>query len=569
MTRPGRGQLPAHLRRPRGSPPPCRWTRPPGRCPPASRRPGSRRRPCSPPRPPSEPGNTKRLRLNAKTDPINAWHGYEPAAEPKQPRKNRPSPLSVGGLVAAAQLGCYRGRLLTKKKGRCRVAVQDGPRAGESIKCLTTQLTPISDSTDTAVEAEPFSPTNNGARAPDEITADPGSEDREEDHEDAAAQPTDAARKYNERELARRGRKDRGKGADGAVCPTVPPVTIDLEEALWPQEQCWAATPNVLLSNDSAPPGRPAWQLSTDWCAWQGLHPWAKIAVDATPLLAPEDHALVQTLHIYTDGTGGSTVPGAESTPAAWAAVITAQLRDGSWRLCGGTAGLTVPQTDPYTLGHDPWIGAAQADVAASELSAIYWSLEWASRAWPGTPVVLTYDSMPAANAAMGRAGIRGQDTLVGVVRHRYRSFSATAGCDMVRVHSHIGHPWNEAVDSLASYRSHGHHCSGPTGDDAPPCEQIDRLVQDWLWLHDATAEVKAAYPGEAMFYRGRAAPTPGYDWRHQAKDTDEPMASPARIDIRLAAYNACSLRDDDKGSLPGGARPDGGPPVDRRLTAG
>jgi len=185
-------------------------------------------------------------------------------------------------------------------------------------------------------------------------------------------------------------------------------------------------------------------------------------------MLAPAEHQHVQALHIYTDGTGGSSAPGAEPTPAAWAAVITAQLSDGTWRLSGGTAGLTEPQADPNTVHDHPWIGAAQADVAASELTAMYWALEWAERAWPGTPVVLTYDSMPAANAAMGRAGIKGQDGLVSVVRHRYRSFCLTAVCDMVHVHSHIGHPWNEAVDSLASCRSYGHQCDGPTIEDAP-----------------------------------------------------------------------------------------------------
>jgi len=111
--------------------------------------------------------------------------------------------------------------------------------------------------------------------------------------------------------------------------------------------------------------------------------------------------------------------------------------------MIGGMAQLTVARGESPQAPEN-WIGCLHADVAASEMSAMHWALEWAARAWPLTPAEIHYDSEAAANAATGAAGVAGHDLQVSVLRQRYReSMTALKAPGMHHVHGHTGEPWN------------------------------------------------------------------------------------------------------------------------------
>ena len=74
----------------------------------------------------------------------------------------------------------------------------------------------------------------------------------------------------------------------------------------------------------------------------------------------------------------------------------------------------------------------------------------------------MVYDSMPAASVAEGRAVIPSCALLGSLLRAEAEAAGCQASARWEHVHSHIGMPWNEAVDGLAEFRSKGGQCLQP-----------------------------------------------------------------------------------------------------------
>ena len=173
----------------------------------------------------------------------------EPAAQTAAPLDTASeSPIVVGELVSMPECGCEKGRLLTRKKGRCRVAVLEGPRAGEDIKCIATLL------------RRPTSRREEGPQPMEEAQAKDYEHDRgsETYAERSAAEPPsppdttsggdlrreNAARRHREREAARKLRSWPTKGcAPPTGPPAMPAVTLNLCEATMPEDGCWYRAP--------------------------------------------------------------------------------------------------------------------------------------------------------------------------------------------------------------------------------------------------------------------------------------------------------------------------------------
>ena len=327
--------------------------------------------------------------------------------------------------------------------------------------------------------------------------------------------------------------------------PQPPAVEVSLFSAVWPDPQHRYKIPECMWAyeGDSADDGN-RWEVDSDWQrqAWNKLHPWAQIALESTPPLRDDERDQVVKVSMFTDGAGGSPDGSGGLTPSAWAVVITALLADGQRRYLGGLADLTATCEDGQTAAGHAWIGARVDGSLASEMSALFWALRYARCQWPTVDVEVVYDSTAAAGVADGTRAIPAYELLSSVRRAEMRRVCAQAQCQLQHIHSHIGHPWNEAVDGLADYRSRGGPCAS-----APQWAHIaTHLVtvaqQDWEWPRAIPDNSRLEYPKGRHDYR--PAPAKGHlDAALSQTDANTDQYEAARTTIRYAIANVCSSR--------------------------
>ena len=274
----------------------------------------------------------------------------------------------------------------------------------------------------------------------------------------------------------------------------------------------------------------------------------------------PEDLQELVAVQLYTDGSGGSEGGGgaAEAAPS-WAVLVIGVLRGGR-RCILGAAACALPGHaqdagdggEPAIVAYNLLAGRARATSFAAELFASLWALLWAVDFLAAFPelkpaVALSADAEVVIAIAGGAAGSNAEPGLPAAVRNAELELRGAAG-GALRLHhvfSHVGHPFNELVDSLATAAGQGMVRSA----DLPPRlpRFLEENVADWSWLRCAGADELAALPplvdGAFVFSDRRAAVEP-CDTVRVAGLQRVPGWAPAPADVvgfRLATANIMS----------------------------
>ncbi len=281
--------------------------------------------------------------------------------------------------------------------------------------------------------------------------------------------------------------------------------------------------------------------------------------------------ASICRLQVHTDGTGGAGGLGGEELwrPAttaeirrgqarpAWAALILAEVEAGpsleGSRALVGLLGARLPGEPSAGGASGPLsiddLGQLGATSAAAEVLAAVWGLlaaaEWAESLGRALPVELVADSRLALQLASGEAGSRELQRLGGALRGAALWWQHEGGGFACRhVLSHCGHPWNEAVDSIA----------GAAGADDirvdPEPRRLAAYVRgraaEWEWFPSAVARDPRRWPALTAEGAPCAAPqqlacAPRSVAALMATPARQPLA-PGRWAPSLATANVLSL---------------------------
>ena len=118
----------------------------------------------------------------------------------------------------------------------------------------------------------------------------------------------------------------------------------------------------------------------------------------------------------------------------------------------------------------------------SSEISAVIWGLLWFQATWIGTPVTVVYDATAAAGCANGDGRGDAEPVLSTVASTVACEVAATSPLAWRHVHSHTGHPWNEAVDAVATAVSKGIVYGSPPFVEWIAADVSDESGLRWAW---------------------------------------------------------------------------------------
>ena len=281
--------------------------------------------------------------------------------------------------------------------------------------------------------------------------------------------------------------------------------------------------------------------------------PTTALAVERSVVIDPRD---VVGLAVYTDGTGGGgAAPARRSAPAApgvqvlpaWAVAVVASGRGGERQVLGAAGGMI--RDFSCTRGQ-------RGDSYLAEEAALLWAIAWILGAlergcWPAVRSVGIFsDSTAAQGIATGAMGPCGQSAIGGLLRGAYRLLACRAGETSVwaeYVPSHVGHPWNEMADVVASAAGAGIW---------PRCEEPillhgcgDPRALAWSWLAFAPDEARCSYPGgwDGMWTAAEVRAPCREDLKAAV---DVPAARPPRgkkLTLRFGTANVLTSLDADR----------------------
>ena len=190
--------------------------------------------------------------------------------------------------------------------------------------------------------------------------------------------------------------------------------------------------------------------------------------------------AIPNTYLIYIDGS-------ATNHTAAWSIVIVAT--DGwTQTLVGAAYGQVC--TDSTS---DRWIGAAQADNVAAELTALLFAQNWIFKRNDEARYVILPDLQLSKMLARNEAICRVHPLLVRLVRV-YAEWIQDR-CQYVHVKGHAHFAWNELADSIAVQAMK--HRLESVGNVMPDMHQLASNVHDlkWVWMQDSTDSMSKCFP--------------------------------------------------------------------------
>jgi len=118
-------------------------------------------------------------------------------------------------------------------------------------------------------------------------------------------------------------------------------------------------------------------------------------------------------------------------------------------------------------------------------------------------------------------------------------------------VHSHEGHPWNEAADSLAKWAATGPSTLLPL----PTSVQRHMAVTaglEWEWLWAADEHTKAAYPDmvgrDFLFDLTPACAAARHIRPPKCEMVGTHTSAPRSLHSVVGSFNACTLKEDKAG---------------------
>ena len=276
----------------------------------------------------------------------------------------------------------------------------------------------------------------------------------------------------------------------------------------------------------------PQWDLDTAAHLRIKLHPWTVKALTETPPLQRADVQRVASITLATDGSGAGMYDNNDQRAPAWGAAAIVTLESGEQRYVGLMAARVCKPDDAG------WIGTANTDVLAAEVTAIFWALAWAMTAFPGVPIKVVYDNMAAANGSCLRNAWQKEEKLQALLFALVRQ---SASIEWEHVYSHTGHPWNELADSASTAASEGSFFAQP-----PKWQQLQDVVRDvdqlrWAWIATETENYRRALPqfhSRPVIQRRPPTATEPDDRQSQAGAAD------STVRLKGLFFNTCTLVD-------------------------
>ena len=293
---------------------------------------------------------------------------------------------------------------------------------------------------------------------------------------------------------------------------------------------------------------------------WEG--PWGmRLDVETLPPVTKLALGMVgrggadrDATYVFVDGSG----PGEGFGAAAWAIAVVTRGGDGIFHFLGSLAGSLV--LDP---GDPGWIGAERATNNQAEAAAVAVALAWAMQDRDGSPCEIWADSEFALGLGSGAAGAAGESALEQLLRPLAQCVQQRRSLTFRHVAAHVGHPWNELVDTLSRGARGGpsaHERLGVLRDLAS-----DPLARKWLWLPAAAREVQVQYPvvlGGGLMVAQHVIPRGVREIF--AVEGDDGLC-PAPLHVKFGFINVLSLGPsgrDGEGLRVAGAAPPAGRPI-------
>ena len=333
------------------------------------------------------------------------------------------------------------------------------------------------------------------------------------------------------------------------------PVMLELSKCILPpQEDRCVQLYDAGLASELASAWLPP--LVADTSCIPDLHVATKFGLTLCPPIAPHEFTIVQGIHVYTDGSGGTG-----GSDATWGFCVIASLFDGSLRFVGSQAGRVTADSQ-----QQHWLGCESEDSMAAELSALFWAIVWALFGALRLPclceVTFNYDNLPVGSAIFHGWTLDRDapaQAITVAVRQVLETVVATRGA---HVHSHEGNPWNELADRCcAAIRPQEGEYARRCAPDAIHYCVVRQLARDgaqcaqWLYIHFLPSAQRLAYPVDAdgwvtwqRLSSDLSAATPAADIASGIDQYVQPGdAAPGRQVnprcITVASYNALTVK--------------------------
>jgi len=258
------------------------------------------------------------------------------------------------------------------------------------------------------------------------------------------------------------------------------------------------------------------------------LHPMAQWALELTE----NEHGGLEEaveLRIYTDGT---LPKNADHDKAAWSANVVSVNKQGNLNFLGSIW--------HSVTGSGKFVDKIQKLSSTTvELTAVLWTLVWATGANVHCPTTVHVDNQTAIGLSEGRFASQVHDEIAALIRNLMCSPILKGKISFAYVAAHIGHPWNELADSVAKWAAKESQNTW-----LPPivCEALSGDPgTDWQWL-SPLHEDSHAYPpivGGQFQFKTIAN---DFDAPAQAPpdaQSQEPMGS---MELLVVTHNVTSL---------------------------
>ena len=212
------------------------------------------------------------------------------------------------------------------------------------------------------------------------------------------------------------------------------------------------------------------------------VHVATRQALNGMPNWDPLRVRSPQSIHLCVDG---SFI--ADTQQAAWAVVAFVQ-HDNVWHWGGYISGLL------YAADHCLHVGQTVQSPHTAELVALLHALAVATQL-PNTHCHIVYDATAAAGIAEGHFLSRRQKVLMqALFSLNYLARIECSALTFEHVHSHHGHAFNEAADTVAKAAAKYGRCHTP--DLALFAAAVRHCQLDWLWWLTSSHVPKGVLPG-------------------------------------------------------------------------
>ena len=200
-----------------------------------------------------------------------------------------------------------------------------------------------------------------------------------------------------------------------------------------------------------------------------------------------------------------------------------------------------------------------------TEIVAIVLALLWCVQVGDAHPHQLTpfqvsfgYDCQAAGHVAAGQWRIKAHHelqthgrALALWVQHRFN-----VQVEWEHIHSHTGHPWNEAADALSWAAVHNWIMAPPAGDILQQLDIPDPSLSSWLWMVEASYQQAPGLPtiSDRHFLVNAASPlaqrAPSANqpfMKRQLQESPQQARKVVSVEVRFATANVLTLYDSNQ----------------------